>query len=286
MVSGVDLLCRFCGSSIPEHIERCVVCQRDVGFPNVRATKCQEEIEALDKRLKDAMVSAEARKCQDILEDFGGAVLASKVVIARNLTIVLNLVSSSNAMYISFYKQVSSGMRLPEGNKFDRGRSAVDGVLFPYYKDKIQFAALSLDNCGVRKYGDYNIILKEDIIRHRSSVFEENSFKFCQETHKIIAGDRLPCGYRACWEDRGKLAMSKLHSEFDWETRKEQYPGILLKQGTGPENVDFIEVHIFGEIHRRAIEKVVGPKPKNREKALWKSLERKLSEVGAVLEVK
>jgi len=48
---------------------------------------------------------------------------------------------------------------------------------------------------------------------------------------------------------------------------------------------DFIEVHIWGPIHRTAIERVVGPKAKSREdRVLWNSLETKLSEVGAVLE--
>jgi hypothetical protein len=59
----------------------------------------------------------------------------------------------------------------------------------------------------------------------------------------------------------------------------------LLSSGTGPEDDNFIEVHIFGPINRRAFERVVGPKPGNKDDSvLWRRVERQLREVGAVLE--
>ena len=159
----------------------------------------------------------------------------------------------------------------------------MDGTLFPHYHKHICFAALSLNHHGPSKYGDYTIVLKEKMILQRATVFEGNSVSFCQK-HRIVVGDSIPAGYRAEWPMRDKLAMAKLHDKIDGGTRPEQYPGILLHDGPDP---DFIEVHIWGTIHRSAIERVIGPKPKRgTDRVLLNSLERKLKEVGAVLEIK
>jgi hypothetical protein len=280
--------CRQCGENVPASVRSCPSCQEDVGFPNVRAAETREEKAALQIRLSHAETSAKTRNCDAILRDFGKAVLLSKAVFCRNLGVVSSLVSSDSALYTNFYKQIDGEIRLPEDNRFDRGRSAVDGTLFPNYHKNICFAALSLDNVGLTRYGAYSIVLKEKMVFQRAAVFEENSFTFCQTKHRIIVGEQIPPGYRAIWKDRGELAMAKLHSAIQPTTRPEQYPGILLHSGTNPrvDDDDFIEVHIWGAIHRTAIERIVGPRPKSREdKVLWKSLETKLKAVGAVLEI-
>jgi hypothetical protein len=239
----------------------------------------------LQQRLVDAETSARARKCEDILKDFGKAVLQSRAVICRNLGVVSNLVSSDNALYASYYKQVEGEVRLPEDNRFDRGRAAVDGTLFPNYQKHICFAALSLDKVGPTAFGDYTVVLKEKMIFQRATVFEENSFSFCQTKHHIVVGDSIPPGYRAIWSQRDYLAMAKLHSKLDPATRADQYASILVGRCPDPRDDDFIEVHIWGTIHRTAVERVVGPPPKGREdRVLWNSLSKKLAEVGAVLE--
>jgi len=48
------------------------------------------------------------------------------------------------------------------------------------------------------------------------------------------------------------------------------------------ENADFIEVHVYGSIHRRNIEKVVSQKlTKKADQALAASIKRKLRDVNA-----
>lgn len=278
--------CPVCGEAVPASDRNCPGCQADVGFPNVRAAEDGPEKSALHDRLRTAETSARARGCDSVLRDFGKAVLSSRAVICRDLDILLNLVSKDNALYSSFYKQIEGEVRLPENNTFDRGRTAVDGTLFPNYHKDICFAALSLDNIGPARYGSCTIVLKDRMICQRATVFEENSFSFCQIKHKIVVGDPIPPGYRATWASRDSLAMAKLHSKIDASTKAAEYPSILMHQGSGPLDDDFIEVHIWGPIHRSAIERVVGPKPRTREdRVLWKSVSRKLSEVGAVLEI-
>jgi hypothetical protein len=238
----------------------------------------------MQQRLADAETSTGARKCEAALRHFGKAVLGSRAVICQNLGVVSSLVSRDTSLYASYYEQIEGAMRLPEDNRFDLGRTAVDGTLFPNYHKKIVFAALSLDNLGPTAWGAYALVLKEKMIFQRASIFEENSFHFCHK-HGIVAGDQIPPGYRAVWVERDRLAMAKLHDRLQATTRPDEYPAILLHRTPDPRDDDFIEVHIWGPIHRTAIERVVGPKPKNREDwVLWNRLATKLTEVGATLE--
>jgi hypothetical protein len=256
----------------------------DVGFPNVRAAEQPEEREALLKRVEDARVSTGARNCTTVLEDFMLAVLSSRVVLCRSFGVLSRLASADTELYATYYGDIEGESRLPEDNVWDRFREPVDSTLFPHYHKDIRFAALTLDGRGVNRYGQYAILLREEMIRRRTTVFEENSVVFCRR-HRIALGQALPRGYRAPWEGRNLLAAAKLHSKLADCTPKSEYPEVLLTSGTGPEDDNFIEVHIFGPINRRAFERVVGPKPGNRNDAvLWQRLERQLHEVGAVLE--
>ena len=277
--------CPNCSFELPTYVKECPVCYTDVGCPNVRASKAKEEIDALNQRFDDARISTKARNCENLLLDFGTAVLQSKAVISRSIGYVKELISSDNKLYNTFYQQIQSGSRLPEDNRWDRGRPAVDGTLFPYYGEKIIFAALSLNNFGLKSYGDYSIVLKEETIINRATVFEENSFIFCQERHKIVVGNPIPLGYRTTWTQRNILAMAKLHSKFDPSTTPDAFPTILMTQDQNSKEEDFIEVHIYGPIHSKSIERIVGSKPKKREdQVIWRSLKKSLIGNGIVLE--
>jgi len=282
-----EFLCTACSSPIPSNKRDCVVCGTDNGCPNVRQAEGSVEKTALAERLADAEVSANARGCLDILKKFGVAVLSSSAVMARSLAVLDSLVKSDKSLYIPFYKQVSSGARIPEDNDWDLGRTAADSTVMPHYFEEISFAALSLDLVGLTAYGAYSIILKEQAIALRASVFEENPFIF-NRRHRIIAGEACTPGYRATWRQRHVLAKAKLQSLLNSGTTPDQFAGILLSpKGAGTGDPDYIEVHIFGDIHRRAIERVIGPKPKHRvDRAILKSIEKALVEVGASLEVR
>jgi hypothetical protein len=234
----------------------------DIGFPNVRAADTPEERYELDRRLLDAMTSAEARGCKSVLEAFGMSVLSSAVVVSRPLGVVKNLIESENQLITSFYRQVDGGSRLPEDNRFDRARPSVDGILFPYYQDQINFGVLSLNGIGIGgNYGSCHLTLRESAVANRSSLFEENSLLFCTSKHRIILGGRIPPGYRATWDRRDRLAMAKHQPDLDASVTPDKFPGILVRQGAKPEDEIFIEVHIYGRIHRDAIESVVFKKP-------------------------
>lgn len=121
------------------------------------------------------------------------------------------------------------------------------------------------------------------MIKQRSTVFEENPFLFC-ERHRVVAGNRLPAGYRTTWVDRNRLAMAKLHSRLRPETQRNEYPSIIMVEGVDG-NDDFIEVHIYGSIHRSAIEQIIVSKPKSRaDSVILSSLRKKLRAIDVPLE--
>jgi hypothetical protein len=203
---------------------------------------------------------------------------------ARSLNVIHDLVKSDNALYVNYYKQVRSGARIPEQNAWDAGRTAADSTVSPYYFEELNLGALTLDGRGVASFGPYSIVFQDRTIERRSTVFEENPFEFCRR-HRISAGQQAPLGYRAIWDERGKLAMAKLHMRLKRGMQPAEFPGILLRNRLTSVEEDFIEVHIYGPIHRSAIERVIGPKPsRGAELYVWRSVEASLKRQGAKLE--
>jgi hypothetical protein len=78
--------CKRCGRPVADEKKECQACGEDNGYPNVRLALRPDEVQALARRLHDAEVSTTARKCGEILEKFGIAVLGSKAVISRSLS--------------------------------------------------------------------------------------------------------------------------------------------------------------------------------------------------------
>jgi len=149
----------------------------------------------------------------------------------------------------------------------------------------MRFAALSLNGRGVQKFGALTMVLREHIIKHRATVFEENSVEFCAR-HKIVVGSPIPPGYRAVWDKRHQLAAAKLHSKITAQTVQEDFIEILLQPSTQTTSADFIEVHIYGPLNKRGIERIVGKLPTNKaDRALVKSWKIKVEGLGVILDI-
>lgn len=277
--------CETCETDIPYSAERCIGCGADVGFPNVRAANQSTEVSALHERLRYAQVAAGERGCAAELELFGTAAADSHAVMVRSLAALDSLVSQQQTAMVSYYKMVRTGARLPENNEFDMNRLRIDSTINPFnVHEEIQFAALSLDGRGVPWYGDYSLTLRDNMIGMRASVFEENPFRFLDK-HPISPTESVPQGYRASWQRRGELAMAKLHPRIREGMTGEDFNGVLLEQGEKSADSDFVEVHIYGAIHARAIERVIGPEPRLRpDRIIWKRVKRELTKLGAQVE--
>lgn len=269
-----------CGEEVPSHSRDCVVCGADAGFPNVRHAMQEEETKLLDSRVQNVL----GNENEDVVIKFGDAVKHSVAVLCRSYGLLQNLVSDDNSLYGTFYGLVKAETRLPENNSYDQIREAVDSIMFPFYKDHIRFAALSLDGMGLTNYGSCSVMFKNSSINNRASVFEENTISFFKN-RSIVVGSKLPNGYRASWSERYKLAMAKIGDGLKKETPEDDFPSILMNNSNS-DDPDFIEVHIYGSIHRKAIEKVTALKPTSKaDKVILKSIEKKLKDIGATLEV-
>ena len=163
-----------------------------------------------------------------------------------------------------------------------------DEALFPGYREQVRFGALTIDGQGVWHYGNFAIVLKEVMISHRASVFEENSVMFMRH-HNIAVwdADALPKGYRTTWAERHKVCLAKLADKLGTETEPRDYASILLEQGATPAEDNFVEVHIWGSLTRRTFERVVVRETSLRPAArvVLKDLEDQLEPMGVRVEM-
>ena len=241
------------GHGFRAHEHNCPVCDEPVGYPNVRAAEQPEELRALAQGLRAAEQSAKERGCEATLEQFRLAMQNAHAVICMPVSRAMTLVSDDSQLYGSYYNLVNAGVRRPEESDIDQERQLADSLLFSHYRDFIRFGALSLDGRGVASYGHCSIVLKEDTIRRRATVFEKNSVSFCRER-----GFRppLPLGYRASWDSRSDLAISKLAGQLSLDMAEKDFAGILIRPPIADKEPDFIEVHIYGPLHRLGIESI------------------------------
>ena len=260
--------CSSCGNEVPPSAQHCPHCGQPGRFWNVLAADEPDERAALDRRYQTAKAGAIARKADGVLQDFEKALAGSKAVIARYQSDVLRLAKSMRQLYGTYYQMVEAGLQLPDGNEWDVLRGLADTVLFPDYREQMRFGALSLDGGGLPNYGECSIILREDMIADRTSVFEENSALFVERHDiRISRQPHLPKGYRATWTERAKLAVAKLHGRIDSATTPDKYSQILLKPGATTEGDDFIGVHIFGPMTVLTMERVIVIAPQTSKRA-------------------
>lgn len=251
---SLSITCESCKNEIPQPAERCPHCGEPGIYWNVLAAQEASEVAALDRRYAVAKKDAASRKADGPLQDFESAIAGSRAVIARTESEVLRLATSTRQLYGSYYQQIEGGVRLPDGDDWDTWRELADTVLFPKYKQEIKFGALSLDGISLSSYGSCSIVLRDDMISHRTSVFEENSAIFMKR-HGVRPN--VPKGYRAAWQERAKLCVAKLGERFDSGTVPGEYSRILLKQGATSNDEEFIESHTWGPITVLTMERVI-----------------------------
>ncbi|WP_456756664.1 hypothetical protein [Bradyrhizobium sp. USDA 4011] len=218
------------------------------------------------------------------MDRFEQAVGRSHAVMNRRLDDLHTWSVSASQFFASFHPQLRDGAIAARDNGWDEQRTSAENTVSPIYFDKLQIAALSLDDLGMSYYGKYCVRLREKFISKRASVFEENPFIFCKK-HSIVSGASAPLGYRATWADRGRLARAKLGNAVNSTTATPEFPDILMSADRGSDKCDFIEVHIYEKVGRDAIEVVSGPVPKEvEERLLWRQVKRKLEPIGVKIQ--
>jgi len=277
--------CGFCSNPIPAPAERCPHCGLPGLFPNVRAAERKAEVAALNQRYEGARADALARGIDGPLQEFERAVLTASVSITRSIAELLRLASDDSELYASYYQLTEAGVKLPKGQKWAALREVADGALFTGYRKDIKFAALTMDDRGLFNYGECSLFLRERMIAHRASAFEENSVLFVIRK-KIAMADAhdLPLGFRSTWEYRAKLCVAKLARRLESSSSSDDYPGLLMKQGETSEDDEFVEIHIWGPLTIRSIERVTVFRKPTGSGALTNAIKEKLQNAG--IEVK
>jgi hypothetical protein len=224
----------------------------------VRAATQADEVAKLTKRYANARRDADARGCGVVADALVLATSDSRAVIARPLGEIERLARSDSEVYSTYYRQIEAEIRLPDASEWDAMRRIAEDALFPGYREDIRFAALTLDDRGLKSYGNTFFTLRPPMIAHRATVFEENNVLFAKK-RKLPFGKlaEFPKGFRATWDDRGRLCVAKLGGALQPSMTRADFPGLILRPGNTTADDDFIEVHVWGPITIRAIEKIV-----------------------------
>lgn len=280
-----DLPCKDCGLPVPLGRSDCPHCGRPSLFPNVQAAELGDEQKTLAARYRAAVDAAESRRCGDVLRLFEKAAGTTRAVIARSALEVERLASSPRQLYGTYYQLVGAELKLPDDDESDALRRVADEKLFPGYKERIRFAALSLDGAGLPGYGECSLVLREDRTAHRSSVFEGNSALLLRKWDYNV-----PAGYRSTWGQRALLCVAKLAGRLRPETKEDEFAGILLHTGATRAEDDFVEVHVCGPLSSGSFERVVLTPPKGTSRrqvmSMTRNLRTKLAKVGLDLETR
>lgn len=276
--------CKDCSHAFPLTSNHCPHCGRPSLFPNVDYAEIDAERHALQQRYEASKEQSTNRGCEATLQAFEDAAEASQAVIARSFAKTLELASGDRSVVSTYYRELRSGSRLPDGNRWDHLRTVADDNLFGDYKHNIRFAALSLDGKGLDHYGDCSWILRDDMVAHRASVFEANSAVWVQEHVAQTASltEPLPAGYRAPWSERSKLCVAKLGDRIEASTQAAEFAGVLLCPADDSADDDFVEVHIGGPMTIRTLERIVAHR--GLSKALCNVLRDAAAPFGIVVE--
>jgi len=225
----------------------------------VTAANDHAERQELHNRYQRACALALKNGCDAVRQQFEAAVQASaKVVISITFNELERLTKSDTQVFSTFYNRVQAGLQIPKGGKWDVLRGIAEHALFPGYKDQVRFGALSLDETGVKNYGECSIVLKDLMVGHRTSLFEGNNVVFTVYKQKLSMADaeNLDKGFRAVWPEREKLCIAKLVSRLHVGVAGKDFPSLLLEQGATTMEDEFVEAHVWGSLTVRSMQHV------------------------------
>ena len=264
--------CPNCNEDVLPHERHCVACQHDCGFPNVRAAESPAEQSALGLRLADAERRAVTNGTSDLLEKLRIVARQTRAVRVRTLNEVLALVKSDSNLMGTFHDLKGAGLLRPAATATEASRQSSEPLVFLNYHEKIQFAALTLDDVGLFTYGNCAMVFHDSKIANRTTVFEENCVFFCQRHHLGPAKPAVPPGYRATWTQREDLVVAKLGPRLTTATQESDFQSLLLSSSTDPLKDDFVEVHIYDRLHRSAVDYVIAKAQRSGDKALIRQM--------------
>lgn len=260
-----DTLCPRpkCGAKVNWAMDRCPKCKFDMGAPNVREVDCREEIDALDRRHREALEGAAKNNAKDRVAVFEAAVESqSRAVINFWPSFLAGFLEDDRVLYSNYIKQVDAEVRMAASMKDDRQRCGTEGTLFGSNAGNICYASLSLDGDGLTSYGPCSATISSATCDASATLLDENSYTFIHK-HIILPGNDIPQGYRALWRDRHKLAVAKLACKITPGTQDDAFKRLVLKSDGNRQNDEFLEIHLHGAFDNQSIDAVSAPRPEN-----------------------
>tara|TARA_R110000868_G_scaffold51724_2_gene163507 strand:- start:1344 stop:2180 length:837 start_codon:yes stop_codon:yes gene_type:complete len=244
--------CDTCGAVLLPSGTQCHQCESPIGFPNVR--KAVSEKSKLLERYNSAQNSIILRDIVDVAINFEQYVEhEAKLILAKPVIEVLAL-TNPNKLMTTYHKEIRANARTAEDNQYDQNRDGFESIINPQYHENIQYAALSLTDKGLTYYGGVHLTLNLNKVKHRTTLFEENSYNFVVK-HKLTGVDVAPEGYRATWEDKTKLAVVKCNYKLNKNTSENMFSTIIINDD--PANPEFIEAHIYGNLGAATVDNML-----------------------------
>jgi len=199
---------------------------------------------------------AERRGDRAKVNEFEEACNNSAAVLCCDVRKLLAIANGDHELFAGFYDTLS--LRFTDGKKpnepdWNVTRPITEIAVFGSKKhhDCLHYAALTLTEEGLPHYGECHILLREEMVAHRTSTFEENS-----AVHVDRFGHKIGAGRRSDWAGRSRLCVAKLASRITNSTTAADFPALLLKAAPSSLDDEFVELHVFGELTFHSFRKI------------------------------
>jgi hypothetical protein len=165
-------------------------------YPNVAAADIGAETHELEKRFVATLADARVRGCESELNAFIDACKTTKAVFSCTLDKLTRFVATGTDVFETYYSLERLRVRSENSGKLDwqrlRPQAEIELLGSHSHIDQLFYSLLSIDGEGLGTYGECTSVLKEQMIAHRSSCFEENTAVFFGKTGPFPPGKRSP----------------------------------------------------------------------------------------------
>lgn len=245
-------ICEYCTEPYNDKLRACPHCARPSKFPNMVHAKKSVEIEALNNRYDQMVGDLKAAGLTQELNYIEQHLKKSDACKAMPRWEIERLANSETSAIGTYYQQIEGQVRLPDDNRWDRLRRIADASFFECYGTDINFAALSTNWKWLSNYGDGAVFFKDEMISHRSTVFETNTALWVEENNCTMS---IPSGSLATWDNRVKLGVAKLGGKL--RIGDHHFDDLILLNGADSAGDAFMEVHICGGFTIRSTKAII-----------------------------
>ena len=250
--------CRDCGAANKRNVIACAACGVSLGPINVNIFADLYFKNGLEKRYNAVVAEVVSADNQAKVLEFEREIASNaRAVINMDARFLFKVVNEDEA-YLSYQRAVEEGKRVIMNFESDLRRCVVETSFYGFTGRNLVYAALTLDDAGVRSYGDVSVVLVTGQVELRTTVFEKNTYPLYDELTEggWRAGTIMPAGYGGTWEDRSRMAVIKHGLEISNSKNPPKFSAVLLASNGKHRNDEFIELHIFNKVTKVNFAKV------------------------------